>query len=295
MKTTITLLLLLSMLPPIFAQESNSKTQAAKSKDLPVREPFLSGVLIDNQTTFVPVEKTFELYIQHKFGPLDNGLDDIFGLYAAGSYIRLAGSYVPAKNLQIGYGLSRLRMYNDFSVKYTLLEQTRKNRIPVAVGLFANMAIDGRKKSAFGDNYNFGNRFSYFSQIIIGRKFGEFASIQANASFTHYNITDPGVDHDKISVGINGRIVVNYKYSILFQYDVPLKIEQITEHREFMNHPQPNLGLGWEIRTSAHVFHLYLSTSEGLIPQHNAFFNQNQWLKGQVRFGFTITRLYNFS
>lgn len=265
------------------------------TKDKPVREPFLSGMLIDNQTTFVPSEKTFEYLIQHKFGPMNNGIRDLFGLYAPGSFIRMGAHYVPYKNLQVGYGLSRMRMYNDFSVKYTLLEQTRKNRVPVAVGVYGNMAIDGRNKSAFGRDYNLGHRFSYFTQLIVGRKFGEFATIQANVGFTHYNTVDVGMDHDKVSVGLNGRIVINYKYSVLFQYDHPLKIDEITEHREYLNHPMPNLGLGWEIRTSAHVFHMYVSASESFVPQHNAMFNQNIWQKGQVRFGFTITRLYNFS
>lgn len=289
----IALLVLISTF--LLAQEEQEKEQPEKVKDVPVREAFLSGILIDNQTTYVPPVGTFEYLIQHKFGSMSNGISDIFGLYAAGSYIRMGCHYVPKKNLQLGYGLSRLRMYNDFSIKYTLLEQTRKNRVPVALGVYGNVAFDARAKESFGNNYRITNRFSYFSQLIIGRKFGEHLTLQANTSFTHYNITDPGVDHDKVSVGINGRININYKSSIIFQYDLPLKLKEITEFREFTNPPQANLGIGWEIRTSAHVFHLYVTTTEGLIPQHNALFNQNNWMKGQVRFGFTITRLYNFS
>jgi hypothetical protein len=292
MKKTVFTIFILSMGLCLMGQE---ETVEVKVRDLPVKEPFLSGLLLDNQTTYIPVEKTFEYIIQHKFGPIDNGLTDIFGIYAAGSFIRVGFNYVPKKNLQIGYGLSRLRMYNDFSVKYTLLEQTRKNRVPFALGLYANMALDARNKENFGINYRFSNRFSYFSQIIIGRKFNDYVSIQANASFTHYNITEPGIDHDKICVGINGKISINYKSAILFQYDHPLLVKKITEHQNFLNPAQPNIGLGWEIRTSAHIFHLYVSTSESFVPQHNTLYNQQQWLKGQVRFGFTITRLYNFS
>ena len=116
--------------------------------------------------------------------------------------IRLALNYVLIKNLQIGYGLSRIRMYSDFSIKYTIHEQTRRNTFPVAVAVFANMAVDGRNKSDFGNNYKFGNRYSYFSQLIVGRRFNDWLSVQANASFTHYNITEPGIDHDKVSVAL---------------------------------------------------------------------------------------------
>lgn len=268
--------------------------QEEAPKDRPVRAPFNSGILIDNHTTVVNTVKTLEYQIQHKFGKIDNGFSDLFGLYAPGANIRLALSYVPIKNLQVGYGLSRVRMYSDFSAKYTILEQTRQNTIPVAVAVFANMAIDGRNKDDFGKNYDFANRFSYFTQLIIGRRINDFVSVQANASFTHYNITEPGIDHDKVSVGLNGRVNFSPQSSILFQYDVPLKIKGITEHREWMNPAKPNLGVGWEIRTSTHAFHIYLSSTDGMIPQHSAMYNQNDWTKGDLMFGFSITRLWSF-
>jgi hypothetical protein len=261
--------------------------------DRPVREPFASGILIDNQTTVIPVKKTIEYIIQHKFGTINNGFSDLFGLYAPGADIRMALNYVPLKNLQIGYGLSRIRMYNDFSIKYTILEQTRENTIPVAVGFFVNTAIDGRNKELFGVHYKSTNRFSFFSQLIVGRKINEKISLQANAAFTHYNITEQGIDHDKVSVGVNGRLNISAQSSILFQYDLPLHIQAIAEHREFLNPARPNIGIGWEIRTSAHAFHLYLSSNDGMIPQHRTIYNQNDWKNGDMMFGFSITRLYN--
>ncbi len=272
----------------------NLLAQKEKPKDRPVRAPFESGILIDNQTTVVPTVKTLEYQIQHKFGKIDNGFTDLFGLYAPGANIRMALNYVLMKNLQVGYGLSRINMYSDFSVKYTLLEQTRQNTIPVAIGIFANMAIDGRPDESFGDNYSFTNRFSYFTQLIIGRRFNDFVSVQANASFTHFNMVEPLIDHDKISIGFNGRANFSPQSSILFQYDVPLKVKGITEHREFLNPAKPNLGIGWEIRTSTHAFHIYLSSSDGMIPQHNAMYNNNDWTNGDLMFGFSITRLWSF-
>lgn len=263
-------------------------------KDLPVSEPFLSGILVDNQTTFIPVKKTFEFMIQHKFGNMDNGIKDVFGIYAPGAFIRTGINYVPIKNMQVGYGLHLVNMYSDFSVKYTLLEQTRKNTIPVAVGFYGNVAIDGREAEVFGTGYAFSDRISYFAQLIVGRKFGEVATLQANTSFSHFNATESDMDHDKVAIGLNGRITLNYKHAILFQCDVPLDINSISEHREFTNTSYPNVGLGWEMRTSAHVFQLYVSSSQGFLPQHNMVYNRNDFREGEIRFGFTITRLYNF-
>ncbi len=276
----------------IMAVSANAQEDAPK--DMPVRAPFESGILIDNQTTVIPTVKTLGFQIQHKFGNIDNGFSDLFGLYAPGANIRMALDFVPLKNLQVGYGLSRVNMYSDFSVKYTLLEQTRKNTIPVAVGIYANMAIDGRADEAFGDNYGFSNRFSYFTQLIVGRKINYFLSVQANVSFTHFNMVEPLQDHDKISIGFNGRVNFSPQSSILLQYDIPLKIEGIMEHREFLNPARPNMGIGWEIRTSTHAFHIYLSSADGMIPQHNALYNQNDWTDGDLMFGFSIIRWWGF-
>lgn len=292
MKTLIsTILFFMIANAGIIAQEEQ---QAGKPKDRPVRSPFESGYLIDNQTTVIPSPKTLEYIIQHKFGNMNNGLTDLFGIYAPGANIRMGLNYVPYKNVQVGYGLTRLNMYSDFSVKYTILEQTRRNTIPVAVALFGTMAIDGRNEKVFGKNYKFANRFSYFSQLIVGRRFNDRLSVQGNASFTHYNATDSLIDHDKIAVGINGRIKFSPQSSILFQYDHPLKIKGISEHRAFTKPSKPNLGLGWEIRTSTHAFHIYVSSADGLVPQHNALYNQNDFTKGDMMFGFSITRLWSF-
>lgn len=232
-------------------------TQAARPGEdednhRPVRAPFESSILIDNQTTVVPVKGTLEYNIQHKFSPMDNGFSDLFGIYSPGANMRMHFSYVPVKNLQLGYGLSLHKMFSDFSARYTILEQTRSNSMPVAVGIYGNMAIDGRNNEAFGDDYDFLNRMAYFSQIIVGRKFTDRISVQANSSFTHYNATPAGYDRDRISVGINGRINLTFQSSILLQYDRPLFIEAITEYREEDRQElsKPNLGIGWENRKS---------------------------------------------
>lgn len=289
MKRFIIILIVLSFSGLAFAQSDDSKP-----KDRPVRSPFQSGLLIDNQTTVVPSVKTLEFVIQHKFGNMDNGFSDLFGIYAPGANIRMGMNYTIMDKLQIGYGVTRLNMYSDFSVKYSIVEQTRNNTIPVAVAIYANMAIDGRNESVFGNGYSFTDRMSYFTQLIVGRKVNDWLSLQFNSSFAHYNKVDSLIDHDVISIGINGRAQFSPQSAILFQYDVPLTIKGISEHRGFTNPSKPNFGIGWEIATSTHAFHIYISTADGIIPQHNAFYNKNDFTKGDLMFGFTITRLWNF-
>lgn len=263
-------------------------------KDTPVRSAFESGILIDNQTGFIPTAKTLELLIQHRFGAMDNGLEDLFGIYSSAN-IRIGFNYSLRDNLMIGYGLTRKNMYNDFQVKWTALKQTKKNTIPVFVTLYGNMAIDGRADEQFGDDYKFGNRFSYFSQLIIGRRFNSNFSLQAHTSFTHYNKMIATMDHDKIGVGFNGRIKFSPQSSFIFQYDIPLKIESISEQNEYPE-SKSNFGIGYEVSTSTHAFQVYITSANSILLQDNYMFNQNDWTDGtkSLMIGFTITRLWSF-
>jgi hypothetical protein len=312
MKNKMLFIILLSLISIItFAQEDT--TAVEKVKDKPVRSPFESGYLIDAQTTVVPNPNTLEFVIQHKFGTIANGHSDLWGIYAPAN-IRIGLNYVVKRNLQIGAGITKTKMATDVNAKWTIIEQTRENTIPIAVALYGVMAIDGRNISAFADNvsvaspvgevneFAFPDRLSYFSQLIIGRKFTDWLSLQTGVSFSHYNLTHyqrEGMqyDHDKIGVHFNGRIKVSPQGSIIFNYDVPLKIKDISEQAEWNDefpHPKSNLSFGYEISTSTHAFQIYAGNAGNFLPQENMMWNQRSISKDNFAIGFTITRLWGF-
>ncbi|HSH19330.1 MAG TPA: DUF5777 family beta-barrel protein, partial [Draconibacterium sp.] len=286
MKKYIIFLILSAFTVSLFAQD----TEEAKEKDKPVSETFSSGYLIDNQTVFIPDAKTLEFIIQHKFGTIDNGWSDLFGIYAAGSNIRLGLNYVPVKNLQLGVGVTKKNMYTDVNAKWSVLKQTERSSIPVSVTLFGSAAVDGRNESAFGTgkvhhpgeglsqySIGFSDRMSYFSQLIIARKFSSWLSLQAGASFTHYNMVAAQYDHDVVGLHFNGRVKISPQSSLIFNYDAPLKITDISEQSTWIdkNHPTSNLCFGIEISTFTHAFQIYVGTADGILPQDNMMWNRN--------------------
>ncbi len=273
----------------LLAQEESS----APEKDLPVRAPFESGILIDQQTSQIPTAKTLEMLIQHRFGTVEQGIKDVYGIYSSAN-IRLGLNYSILNNLMIGYGLTRTNMYSDFQVKYNLLQQTRKNTIPVSVTLFGNMAIDGRKDQTFGTEYKFTNRLSYFGQVIVGRKFSDAISLQVHGSFTHFNSVDSLSNHDVVGVGFNGRIKFSPQSSFIFQVDAPLKIQAISEQKDF-EVADPAVGIGYEVSTGTHAFQIFISNTNGILNQHSFMYNKSDWKNIENwRFGFVMTRLWGF-
>jgi hypothetical protein len=308
MKFLLTIILLI-LLPGgyILAQQKADSTAVAEKPEItdkPVKFSWESGYLISQQTSKISPAHTLEMVIQHKFGSIDNGHSDLWGIFAPGANVRIAFDYVIMKSLQIGYGISKNNMYSDFNAKWTPLQQTTES-MPVSLTLYGNLAIDGRSKAIYDTlyynysnnppvyyNYKFSNRFSYFSELIVGRKFNDWLSLQASVSFSHYNTVAAGMDHDRVGLHLGGRIKVSPQGSIIFTHDLPLKITSISEGQAIM--PEPNFSLGYEVSTGSHAFQIYLGTTSAILPQDYMMNNQNKIEKKNFSFGFVITRLWSF-
>ena len=289
----------------VFAQDDEAK-KPKKKKDRPVSEMYGGGLLIDEQTPVIADKNTLEMQIQHRFGLIkNNGISDLWGIYAPSANTRMGLNYSILDNLQVGYGITRKNMYSDFNVKWNILQQTRRNTMPIDVTLYANMAIDGQNENVFATAtadsvYKFTNRLSYFTQIMVSRKFNEWFSLSVNASFTHYNTVSAksvqyeGDDHDRIGVGFMGRLKFTDQSSLVFHYSMPLNLDGMKENAIVTNESKPNFGVGYQVATATHAFEIFISAANGIIPQDNYLWNTSDWKNGEFRIGFNITRLWGF-
>ena len=284
-----------------FAQDSTT----AETTAFPVTT-FESNFLVDDQTTVVFDKKSLGFAIQHKFATMDDGISNLWGLYGAATNIRLALDYVPMKNLQIGAGISKTHMITDLSAKYSILRQTSDNKVPVSLAVYGVVGMDGRGASNFetgkvvdtkGEtmpvSIEFTDKISYFSQVLVSRKFTEWLSIQGGASYTHYNMVAWDQNHDLFGVHALGRIKISPQSSLTFNYNQPLKIESISEQSEMPDYT-PTIAVGWQISTFTHAFQIYVSNAPSMLPMENMMFNRAKFNKDGIAIGFTITRLWAF-
>lgn len=286
----------------VIAQEG--ETAPKKKRERPVKDMFGSSLLMDAQTSVIPDKKTLEMQIQHRFGLLKtNGISDLFGIYAPSANTRMGLNYSILDNLMVGYGITRKNMYSDFQLKWNIIRQTRSGKIPLTLTVYANMAIDGRNESSFGEDYNFANRFSYFTELMVGRKFTDWFSLELTASFTHYNATEvgksnhkgyDGYDHDVFGWGGHMRFKFSPQSAILISYTNPVYINSLSDNQVTQNKFYSNFGISYEVATATHAFHIFVTTANGIIPQDIYMYNDSDWTKGEFRFGFNITRMWGF-
>ena len=309
MKKTF-IFLILSILPFTYqlAQGQTDSTATEKVVNKPVRFVWESGYLIDQQTAKMGQVNTLEAVIQHKFGTMQNGFKDLYGIYAPGANIRLALDYVVAKNLALGYGIQKKNMYSDFNAKWTPFQQMNTG-MPVSLSLYGNVGIDGREESVWASNqyyqssdpnpystysFKFANRLSYFGQMMVARKFCNAFTMQIGASFSHFNTTPWHMDHDKVGLHAGARVKISPQGSIIFNYDLPLQIQSISEQTDQSIHSQPVVAVGFEISTSTHAFQIYAGNNQTFLPQDAMLNNTQKAVWENFCIGFVITRLWGF-
>ncbi len=281
--------LLMSSTTLLTAQDTTATKKAAK----PVKSTFESTWLIDNQSVMVPVKGTMQMDIMHRFGTVNNGYEDFYGIYAP-SNIRIGMSYAPIDKLNVGFGFTKAHMTWDINAKYALVKQMTSGGWPVSITYFGNVAIDTRDAENF---VNGTDRLSYFNQIIIARKITDNFSLQVAPSLSHFNAVEGYVDaegnvqgkmsNDHVAVSVGARYKITPGMVLMVNYDQP-----VTKHTT--DNPQPNIAFGVELNTSSHAFQLFFSNYQYIVPQLNNMYSQNDYRDGQFLIGFNITRLWNF-
>lgn len=274
---TLSFILFLLLSVNLFAQEADS---LAENKDKPQRNAFRSAWLIDNVTGVLNPKKTLQFDIQHRFGVMNSGNNDLAGLWGP-SNIRLAAAYSISNNLTIGFGTTKDYLLQDFNIKVGLIRQTRSGKIPLSLTFYGNTAIDARKSDFFAKS---SDRLSYFGQLLIMRRFSQSISLQVAPGFSHYNIVDPSQSNNLLAIAVGGKVNISDKTALLIDYNQPLG--------EFSNNP--GLAIGIEMSTGLHAFQVFVGNYNRILPQANYFLNENKLSEKQFLIGFNINRLWKY-
>jgi hypothetical protein len=259
------------LMAPSFAQE----------EDKPIRPPFETTLLIDNQTTVNLYKGAMTLEVQHRFSQISS-ISDLFGIYGTAN-TRMALSYGITDKLMVGLGTTRSYKLQDLEWKYSLLTQTQSGSIPVSLSYAGNMVLDARNADAFGDPelYKPIHRMSYMNQLIVSRKFGMLISAQVSPTFIWMNAIDEGYNNINFSVNTGIRAMVLGFHSIILEYEQPVTQAEADVY--------PNLALGVEIGTSTHSFRVFAANYNALVKNYNVVYNANNPFDLDYQFGFNIS------
>lgn len=280
-KLATVLMLILSTLV-VNAQDS-TKTQ---KDNRPVKDIFGNGLIFDQQTVRNALPGALEFIIQHRFGTIKNGIQDLWGIYAS-SNVRLGLNYGVTKDLTIGFGTTRYYKLQDLNWKLALLKQKRSGGMPFSLTYYGNVVLDARTKDNFGppETYKYIHRLSFFNQLILARKFSNSLSLQVAPSISNFNAVNPTYDNINYNMSFAGRLKITKKMDIVAGYDFPV----LTSKDSTIFKPKPNMSFGIEIGSPTHTFQIFATNSDYLVNQYGLAYNTNNYKNNGILVGLNIT------
>ncbi|SDY19668.1 DUF5777 family beta-barrel protein [Hymenobacter psychrophilus] len=292
MKTFVSVLGLglgLLLAPAAYAQtgdllgQLDSQTTDPQKREV-VSATFKATHIINSQSVETPGEGTLAFLIQHRFGTLNSGAYNFFGLDQA--VLRLGFEYGLTDRLTVGIGRSSQEKTYDGSLKYRAIRQTTGARaMPVSVTLFASSAINTLKFNlAPGEDRSTASRVTYSYQALIARKFSPNLSVQLMPTLIHRNyVATPGQQNDVYALGGGLRQKITKRTALTADYYYLLPGNTADNFRNA-------LGLGVDLETGGHIFQLHVTNSLGMTEKFFVPETTGKFFSGDLYFGFTVAR-----
>jgi hypothetical protein len=263
-----------------------------ESKKDDVRATFKATRIIDGSSVENLGAGVLDFRISHRFGQLSQGAQNFFGLDNATTRIGL--DYGITKWLMIGLGHSTLNKEDDGLLKIKLLRQ-KTGGMPITlsyVGVISIQTSPAPSLPAYdsGAKWYFSNRLYYSHQLLIARKFSDRISLQLMPTVVHYNLVDSTkFSNNTFAIGVGGRVKVTKRIAVTGEYYYRLtNADMLYNGQTTYNY----LGLGIDIETGGHVFQLMVTNAAGLTERSFIGQTTDRWTKGELHFGFNISRVF---
>lgn len=247
-----------------------------------VMQTFKGTRLVNGQSVETKGKGELEFIFAHRFGPMNGGIYEMFGLDQA--FVRIGLEYGITDRLGFGFGRNSYDKTMDTYLRYKAVRQSK--RVPVTVTAFGNWAVRTSPRKQDAPGITFTDRVSYTGQLLIARKFTSALSLQLMPTLVHKNTVDQSQENnDQFALGIGGRLKVSRSISLsteyYYRFDVPAG-----------NPYYDALGFGIDIETGGHVFQLVMTNTSGLTERAVITETAGDFFDGDIHLGFNITRTF---
>jgi hypothetical protein len=260
--------------------------------------------LINAQTTKTADPNVMVFRIMHRFGDMGTsggGFPTLYGFDVA-SDIYFSFEFGITNNLELGFGRSEMQQLIDVMGKYRLFTQ-KANGMPVSLAFYEDAGVTPESSfklyaDAVSPSQHFADRLSYFSQLILDRRFNNRISAELLTGFSYRNYVLASVnpnngatDQNSIPfVGAGGRITLTKHSAIVFDY-----YYMLSAYRTNNNDPPFSnaLSVGYEVETGGHVFEINISNASYINENNIIPYTNDSWSTGAIKLGFSISRAFS--
>lgn len=266
-----------------YAQDDLMSQLETQPEKLPVTATFKSPRVINGHSVETRTSGQLDFIINHRFGRLNSGIQNFFGLDEA--WIRLGLEYAVTDHFTLGVGRSSFKKTYDGFLKYKVFSQMQGGGSPVSVTALVSSAID-TQKPAGGLDLDTQHKMAYVAELLIARKITPGLSLQLMPTWIHRNLVASSQEENDIyAIGIAGRQKITSRTSLTFEY-----YHQLNNETPALNHNA--IGIGVDIETGGHVFQLHLTNSRALVEKEFITNTTGDFFGGDIHFGFNVVRAF---
>lgn len=239
--------------------------------------------IVNFESTKMVSKKELFFVVAHRFGSIETGFEDFFGLDQA--VTRLNFIYGISDGINIGVSRSSFRKIYESSLKIRLLRE-KKGGSPVTIVSSSNILINTSLDRDFLPGLEFVNRLGYTTQLLISKKFNQNFSLQLMPTFFHDNFVEVDEqDNSQYVLGFGGRHKITKRWSLNMDYGWHLNRASTSPFRN-------PLSIGFDLETGGHVFQLHFTNAQPM--NTNPFLGQatGDWTEGNIFFGFNLSRVF---
>jgi Membrane bound beta barrel domain (DUF5777) len=226
-----------------------------------------------------------DMKISHRFGTLDKGLYDFFGIDLATQ--RIGFDYGITDHIGIGLNRNSVGKAFDAFLKWRILQQSSgKKNMPVTLSVLTSMAVETQKWAVPDrDNY-FSSRMIYSHQLIIGRKFNEAFTLQLSPTMVWRNLVETSAEQNIVwAMGVGARYKLSKRFALTGEYIYVLP-------NQLKSGLYNSVSIGCDIETGGHVFQLHFTNSTSMSEYGFVTNNTDDFFAGKIHFGFNVSRVF---
>jgi hypothetical protein len=285
------------MLPLICSAQDDllDELESEVIQDNSVDAAFKGLKVVNFESTKLAHKKEFYFIVSHRFGTVKNGFDDLFGLDEAVTQLK----FIYGFNDWLNLGIARSSFQKTYGahVKYRLINQQNEG-FPFTVVGYNLVAINTALDEDLYTNFEFSDRITYTSQILVSRKVSNKLSLLLAPTYIHENLATRSVmvlpddttlnfdeENDQFAVGLGGRFKLTTRWSINMDYGLHLN------RNDNSNFKNP-FSVGVDLETGGHVFQMHFTNAQPMFEDGFIVRGAGDWSDGDFYFGFNLSRVF---
>ncbi len=268
---------------PLFAQDNMLDMLEDDEPEVNYTLAAFKGThIINGHSTKTKSKGELDFIIYHRFGPVNSGIEELFGLDQAN--MKLGFEYGLTDLINVGIGRSTYEKTYDGFVKWKFLQQkSGAEKSPVTMVLLTTIAIPTVK---IAEDLTTLQRMGFAHELLISRKFGQKLSLQIMPGMVHLNTVPKASDENDIFfLGGAYRYKLSQSFALTGEYYYQFNPIQSVETYDA-------IGFGVDIETGGHVFQLHVTNSRPTFEKGFITDTRDNFWDGDIRFGFNISRTF---